>query len=171
MPLVLEGLDRLLAACARDDVARIRSLVGEAPGLVNELLAQGGKLLGEFAISGNTAGVGQLLDLGVPIDARYPGYGYFGIARDSTALHIAAWMLDRDTLTLLLQRGAPVNAKDANGSTPLALALKGCTESYWTEWRSLEPIEALLDAGATLDSVKYPSGYKEADDLLKERMS
>ena len=171
VPLVLEGLDRLLAACARDDVARIRSLVGEAPGLVNELLAQGGKLLGEFAISGNTAGVGQLLDLGVPIDARYPGYGYFGIARDSTALHIAAWMLDRDTLTLLLQRGAPVNAKDANGSTPLALALKGCTESYWTEWRSLEPIKALLDAGATLDSVKYPSGYKEADDLLKERMS
>lgn len=170
VPIELEGLDRLLAACARDDVAQVQSLKTEAPGLVTQLLAEGGKRLGEFAIAGNTAGVVQLLDLGVPVDARYPGYGYFSIAKDSTALHISAWMLDTDTLKLLLQRGAAVNVKDANSKTPLAMVLKGCTESYWTEWRSLEPIQALLDAGATLDSVKLPSGYKEADDLLKERM-
>jgi len=29
----------------------------------------------------------------------------------------------------------------------------------------------LLAAGATLDGVKYPSGYAEVDELLKERLT
>jgi ankyrin repeat protein len=171
IPIELAGLNRLLAACARNDSEAVRALTAAEPGLVPELLAQGGNALGAFAAWGNTDGVRQLLDLGVAVDARNEGDGYFGIQADSTALHVSAWMLDTPTLKLLLERGAPVNAVDAKGRTPLMLAVSGCVDSYWTEWRSPEPVRALLAAGATLAGVKYPSGYTEVDDLLKEKLT
>jgi ankyrin repeat protein len=166
----LHGVDRLIAACARDDPAAIRAIAEAEPALVDELLARGGTLLGEFTNSGNTAGVRRLLELGVPVDARYGGDGYFGIAPDSTALHVAAWKMATPILELLLELHAPVNLKNAKGQTALALAVNACVESYWTEWRSPGPARALLAAGATLDGVKYPSGYAEVDELLKERL-
>lgn len=165
----LRGVDRLLAACARNDSAAVRAIADTEPELVRELLTQGARFLGEFANSGNTGGVRQLLDLGVPVDALYEGDGYFGIAKDSTALHVAAWKMETAILKLLLEREAPVNEKDDKGQTPLALAVKACVDSYWTEWRSPEPIKALLDAGATVDGVRYPSGYAEVDELLRMR--
>jgi len=171
IPIELAGLDRLLAACARNQSEAVRALSAAEPNLVAELLAHGGKHLGAFAVWGNTGGVRLLLDLGVPVDARNDGDGYFGIAKDSTALHISAWMLDTATLKLLLERGAPVNARDGKWRTPLALAVSGCVDSYWTEWRSPEPARALLAAGATVEGVKYPSGYAEVDELLKEKVT
>jgi ankyrin repeat protein len=167
IPLELHGVDRLLASCARNDSAAIRALTQAEPALKEQLLADGGTHLGKFATAGNTNGVRQLLDLGVPVNALYGGYGYFDIAPESTALHIAAWMLCTPLLRLLLERGAEVNRRDGKGRTPLALVVKGCVDSYWTEWRSTEPAQALLDAGATLEGVKYPSGYVELDELLR----
>jgi ankyrin repeat protein len=167
VPFELEGVDRLLAACARNDSATMRAIAQAEPQLVRDLLAQGGSHLGKFATAGNTDGARQLLDLGVPVDALYAGDGYFDIAPDSTALHVAGWMLCFPLLRLLLERGAEVNRRDSKGRTPLALVVKGCVDSYWTEWRSTEPVQALLDAGATLDGVKYPSGYAELDELLR----
>ena len=165
----LQGLDRLVAACARNDSTAVHAIAEAEPELVRELLAKGGSFLGEFTNSGNTGGVRQLLELGVPVDARYEGYAYFGIAKDSTALHVSAWKMETPILRLLLERGAAVNARDAKGQTPLALAVKACIDSYWTEWRSTEAAKLLLDAGATLDGVKYPSGYAEVDELLRMR--
>ena len=40
-------------------------------------------------------------------DAKYDGDGYFDIAKDSTALHVAAWKAWPNVVTLLLARGAP----------------------------------------------------------------
>jgi ankyrin repeat protein len=165
----VRGMDRLVAACAWSDSAAVQGIADAEPELVRELLAQGGRFLGEFTNSGNAAGVRQLLDLGVPLDARWEGDGYFGIAKDSTALHVAAWKMETPILRLLLERGAPVNVRDGEGQTPLALAVKACVDSYWTEWRSTEPAKALLDAGATLEGVKFPSGYAEVDELLNTR--
>jgi hypothetical protein len=167
IPVELHGVERLIAACARDDAASVQTIADREPGLVRELLDQGGTLLAQFAGTANTAGVSRLLDLGVAVDARYAGDPYFGIAADSTALHVAAWRAWHETVGFLLERGASVNARDGQGRTPLALAVRACVDSYWWQRRSPDSIEALLRAGASTEGVRYPSGYAAADELIR----
>jgi ankyrin repeat protein len=161
------GVDRLIAACARNDAAVLRAIAEREPQLVQELLAEGGRLLAEFSGNDNADGTKQLLDLGVPVDALYEGDPYFDIAKNSTALHVAAWKAWPKTVKLLIERAANVNAQDAKGRTPLMLAVKACVDSYWTNRRSPESVEALLKAGASISGVDYPCGYDEVDALLK----
>ena len=161
----LQGVDGLIAACARDDGAEVLRLARD-PAVVRAVIAQGGQLLGEFAGTWNTEGVRHLLDLGVPVDARYAGDGYFDLAPESTALHVAAWKGLTATVRLLIDRGAPVDTSDAKGRTPLVLAVKACVDSYWTERRTPDNVKALLQAGASVRGVRIPSGYAAIDDLL-----
>lgn len=163
--MAFSGVDRLIAACARNDAEALRAISTREPQLVQELLAEGGRLLAEFA-GNNAEGVRSLLDLGVPVDALYNGDPYFGIPKDSTALHVAAWKAWPKTVKLLIARGANVNAQDAKGQTPLMLAVKACVDSYWTNRRSPESVEALLKAGASVNGIEIPSGYAEVDKLL-----
>ena len=161
------GALRLIAACAMGDGASVQRIAREEPGLEREVLADGGRLLARFALTDNQPGVRQLLDLGIPVDAPYvEGDGYWDITKNSTALHVAAWLGHPDVVRLLLGRGAAVTVKDGKGRTPLALAVRACVDSYWTERRTPESVQALLDAGASLDGVQYPSGYAEVDVLL-----
>ena len=167
IPTELHGADRLIAACARGDETAARAIAEREPHLVAEVLADGGRLLAEFALTGNADGVRLLLELGVPVAAVYAeGDGYFGVAPRSTALHVAAWLARPAVVKLLLERGAPVDVRDGRGRTPLALAVRACVDSYWTERRSPESVETLLAAGASVDGVPYPSGYAEVDALL-----
>jgi hypothetical protein len=77
------------------------------------LIDEGGTLLAEFSGVGNLAGVCNLLDLGISVTALYrEGDGYYGIAKESTALHVAAWRARPDIVKELIVRGAPVNARD-----------------------------------------------------------
>ena len=164
----LTGVDSLIAACARGEAAQARTIAESHPELSRQLIAHGGTLLAEFAGTGNTAGVRCLLDLGIDPAALYAeGDGYFGIARNSTALQVAAWHAMHSTVKLLIERGAPIDAVDGRGRTALALAVLACVDSYWTARRSPESVEALLAAGASLTGVKYPSGYAEVDELLR----
>jgi ankyrin repeat protein len=168
IPIELQGVERLIAACARNDAAKVRAIAAGEPELVRELLAQGGKLLAEFAGVGNTDGVRLLIELGVDVNAlTEDGDPYFDIARNSTALHSAAWRARPATVKLLIERGAAVNALDAKGRTALALAVRTCVDSYWKERRTPESVKALLDAGATIDDVEFPCGYAAVDELLK----
>ena len=168
VPVALLGAEGLLAACARNDMASVRSIVEREPELVGSIVAGGGKILAEFAGNGNTEGVRVLLDLGVnPAAVFEEGDGYFGIARKSTALHAAAWLARHATVRHLLERGAPADAPDGEGRTPLALAVRACVDSYWTSRRSPESVDALLRAGASVRGVSYPSGYSEVDELLR----
>jgi ankyrin repeat protein len=161
------GVERLLAACAFGDGQAVRELAAAEPGLVSALLAEGAKPLAEFAGVGNTAGVRLLLELGIPIDARFTdGDGYWSLAPDSTALHVAAWRARHGTVRLLIDRGAPVDARDAQGRTPLMLAVRACVDSYWMESRAPDSIAALLAAGAATVGIEIPCGYAEADALL-----
>ncbi|AWO00991.1 ankryin [Chitinophaga alhagiae] len=167
VPFELHGVEALIAACALNDAARAQTLVDEDPALLAALLAEEGTLLAEFAGNGNTEGVQLLLQLGVHVDAPYVhGNGYFGIAGNSTALHVAAWRAHHSTLQLLLKHHAAVNAKDGQGRSALALAVLACTDSYWTDRRNPASVAALLHAGADTAGVKYPSGYHEVDKLL-----
>jgi ankyrin repeat protein len=164
----LHGVERLIAACAKNDAAAVRSLAKSEPQLLEEILAQGGTLLAEFAGNANSDGVRHLLDLGVGIGALYEGDGYFDIAKASTALHVAAWRARPATVKLLIECGAPINTKDGKGRTPLALAVRACVDSYWTYRRSPESVEALLRAGASVSGIAFPSGYAEIDELLRQ---
>ena len=130
----------------------------------------GGDLLAKFAGNGNTAGVRQLLDLGVDVAAPFAeGDGYFDEPAGSLAIHVAAWRAHPAIVTLLLERGSPVDLPDPKGRTPLALAISACVDSYWTYRRTPESVDALLRAGASVRGagVRFPSGYAEVDDLLR----
>ncbi|MGH9640486.1 MAG: ankyrin repeat domain-containing protein, partial [Bryobacteraceae bacterium] len=166
IPLSLEGVERLIAACALGDETDAQSLVAAHPEWRAAFLAQGGTFLAEFAGTGNADGVRLLLDLGVSVDARYGGDGFFDIAKESTALHVAAWKAWPRVVKLLIERGADVDAHDARGRSALMLAVKACVDSYWTYRRSPESVEALLDAGASRAGIHLPSGYTEVDALL-----
>ena len=169
VPIELVGTDRLIAACARNDLAGIRVLAESEPQLVRKVVAEGGTLLARFAGVGNTEGVGQLLDLGVDAGAVDPeGEAYFDVAKNSTALHAAAWRARHATVKLLIERGAPVDALDAKGRTAPALAVRACVDSYWKDRRSPESVKMLLDAGASVSGVEFPSGYAEVDELLRQ---
>jgi ankyrin repeat protein len=168
--LELDGVDRLIAACARDHRTAVRALVEQEPRLVSEVRALGGRLLARFAGTDNAAGVRHLLDLGVDVRAPFAeGDPYFGIPENSLALHVAAWMGRPAVVQLLIGRGSPVDLPDANGRTPLALAVRACVDSYWTERRTPGSIEALLRAGASPKGIAIPTGYPDADTLLSRR--
>ena len=166
IPIELQGVDELIAACARNDAKAVRAIADKHPEVVAQLLADGATLIAEFAGTGNSDGVRQLLDLGVNVAALFEGNGYWGIPRNSMALHVAAWRAHPATVRLLLERGSPVDARDGNGNTPLALAVRACVDSYWKGRRSPESVRALLDAGALVSGVPFPSGYAEVDALL-----
>lgn len=164
--LTLRGADRLMAACALDDADTVRAFAGDAT-LVAEVLRAQGDVLAEFAGIGHTAGLAHLLNLGADIAAASgAGDGYWRLAAGSTALHVAAWRARHDTVRFLLARGAPVDARDVDGRTPLVLAVRACVDSYWTEMRAPDSVAALLAAGAARDGVVVPTGYDAIDAVL-----
>jgi ankyrin repeat protein len=169
LTLDLHGVDRLIAACAQGDRQAIGQIAAHQPQLVPQLVAEGGTLLAEFSGNGNVAGLRCLLDLGVSAAAVYPGGDpYFEIAKDSTALHVAAWRGWPAAVKELIAWGAPVNALDANGRSAMVLAVKACVNSYWKDRRSPDSVRALLEAGASTSGVETPAGYDEVDELLRQ---
>lgn len=166
------GVDALLVACAMDDKSAIDERVSDENALVGKVIEDGGEYLTQFAGNGNEKGVERLLNLEVPVDSRsLHGDGYIGLPPQSTALHSAAWRGRHPVVKLLISRRADVNARTFNGRTPLQLAVKATVDSYWTERRSTETIEALLDAGASMDGISVPTGYDEADEIFRRHVS
>jgi ankyrin repeat protein len=167
--LNLEGPFRLIAACAKGEREEVRALAAQEPQWVQLVLQFGGTLLSGFAGNGNLEGIRCLLDLGVDVDAPDRlGDTTFDVAKDSTALQVAAWRARPAVVKELIARGAAVNALDGKGRSALLLAIKACVNSYWTERRTTESIEDLLQAGASWEGIAVPTGYEEADKLLRQ---
>jgi ankyrin repeat protein len=95
------------------------------------------------------------------------GDGYWSEPKGSLPIHIAAWRGNPTVVKLLIERGSPVDVPDANGLTPLALAVRACVDSFWTEYRTPESVATLLAAGASVSGIPYPCGYAEVDELLR----
>jgi ankyrin repeat protein len=164
----LYGLDRLVAACARGNVTAAAAIASAEPAAMQDLIDRAGKILCDFAGNGNVDGLRALLELGLDVSSRHPhGDGYFGIAPDSTPLHVASWRARHAAVRLLIDNGADPGAIDARGRTPLDLAIKACVDSYWANRRSTESMEALLEAGASPAGIPLPTGYADADTLLE----
>lgn len=162
-----ESVDRLVAACAMGDGDRVKALLSQSPSLAGELMAMGGQLLARFCLTGNAPGVGQLLDIGIEVNTPYEtGDGYFGIPKGSLPIHVAAWLGRPAVVKLLIEKGALTDVPDGNGQTPLALAVRACVDSYWSDRRTPDSVEALLRAGASPYKVPYPTGYEAIDSLL-----
>jgi len=88
---------------------------------------------------GSLAAAESLLDRGVDIAAR-DGEG-------RTGLHWASWKPHVDVIRLLLERGAPVDAKDRSGATPLETV-----RSTLNDMADPETRERCYEAIALLDS-------------------
>jgi ankyrin repeat protein len=165
--LGLEGLDALVAACARADLEAAHSLAADQPQLLTQLLKMGATLLAHFAGADNDAGVRCLLALGVSAAALWPeGDPYWELTPNSTALHVAAWRAHHVVVRTLIAAGTPVNALDARSRSALQLAVRACTNSYWKYRRQPDSVAALLTAGARTDGIELPTGYDAIDDLL-----
>ena len=155
-----------------DDKPAIDERVSDENALVGKVIENGGQYLTQFAGNGNEKGVARLLNLGVPVDSRSThGDGYIGVPPMSTALHSAAWRGRHPAVKVLISRRADVDARTFNGRTPLQLAVKATVDSFWTGRRSTESIEALLDAGASMDGIQTPTGYDEADEVIRRHLS
>lgn len=158
----LSGVDELIARCALGEATE------ESPGLRGQVIAWGGTLLAQFAGNGNDDGLRSLLALGILPNALYAeGDAYFDEAKNSTALHVAAWRARPVCVRTLIAAGAPVNALDGRGRTALQMAVKATVNSFWTARRNTESIAALLAAGASTQGIVVPTGYDEADAVLR----
>ena len=167
IPLRIGGGDALLAACARGHGPAVRTIAETLPAALDEVHATAGQVMARFAGNGNSAGLRLLLELGLPVDVRLvAGNGYYEIAPMSTPLHIAAWRGHHSAVRVLLGAAADIRAEDGAGRTPLALAVRACVDSYWTDRRTPESVELLLAAGATTKGITWPCGYDAVDALL-----
>lgn len=164
--VALSGDDAFLAACARGDKVGARAFTVSEPGLVARLQASDGALVADFAGAGNTDGVRLLLDLGFDLDSRTSQGG----TNADPALHVAVWRGWLGTVKLLVARGAPLEATNGAGATPLSLAVRALIEqSDWTPHAGPEIVAVLLDAGARVDTVHpFPTGSTVADTLLRD---
>jgi ankyrin repeat protein len=88
-----------------------------------------------------------------------------------TGLHWAAASGDINTVKALLKHGAPLEAKNVWGGTPLGSAIWAATESdpndpVWPKADWVPIVELLLEAGANTDAVEYPTGHSRIDAVL-----
>ena len=163
----LHGADRLIAACAAGDDAAVSAMATGEPQLVGELRKMGGDLLAQFAGTGNAPGVSRLLDLGVDAAAPFTaGDLYHDEPPGSLAIHVAAWRARAEVVKVLIANGSPVDVPDPKGRTPLALAVRACVDSYWSERATPETAAALLAAGASPRGISYPTGRADLDRVL-----
>jgi hypothetical protein len=129
-------------------------LAAADPGLVDRLEPGDREALVAAAERGNLASVAVMLELGFPIDARREATDDDG----ATALHAASWAGSAETVSLLLEHGADLNARDTRWqSQPLEWALVGSGEAPDSapapDW--VTTVRQLLDAGASLDRITF----------------
>ena len=124
------SVKRLLDDIGSDDVAAIRRLIAEEPGLARSADGFGSTALMHAAASGSIDVMRMLIEAGAEVGAAN--------SRQATALHWA--QPDAAKVALLLSKGAAVDPKTVEGRTPLYVAA--------TLAAGLPSMQLLLEAGA-----------------------
>jgi ankyrin repeat protein len=142
------SIDRFLSACRRADRAEAARLLGDDPGLLGRLSNEERAAIFGAAEHGDDSAVEVMLDLGFPLETRGDDGG--------TALHAAAYNGSAQTVRLLLERGADIEARDTTwNDTPLGWAAVGSGERPRTnknaDW--IETIQTLLEHGASTNEI------------------
>lgn len=136
-------MDRLLGACLAADHATAQRIAQEHPTLIPSLQGSDAGALLTALTEGRDDAVRLMLALHWPL-AHESEWG-------GTALHWAAWNGRTDMVRLLLDHGAPVNARDSRyGSSPLAWTAHGsryCARANDEDYPAIA--HQLLDAGST----------------------
>jgi ankyrin repeat protein len=135
-------IDRFIGASARGDRARAELLLSQLPDLRDRHSARDRAAIVEVAGGGAAEdAVRLMIELGFSPNAR----NEFG----ETPLHAAAAAGDVDTVRLLLEHGAELDARDANfDGTPLGYATVTSGEHRNTNGDWVATVQLLLDAGA-----------------------
>jgi ankyrin repeat protein len=161
--------DRFLSACRRADRVEARRQLDADPELLDRLSDDDRAAIVGAAEAGDTAAVAVMLDLGFDTESR----GHDG----ATPLHVAAYTGGADTVRLLLDRGADIEARDTTwNSTPLDWASVGSGERPRTnpaaDW--IATVRILLERGASTEEItlgpddpKPPS--PDVAELLRDR--
>jgi ankyrin repeat protein len=165
--IVMAAIDELFEAVVEDDVGRARRIVAEEPGLARakgedgitaaqlarylgrgamlEALIDAGPPLDVFeaAMLGRAARVAELLGADPALARAYSPDGF-------TALHFAAYYGSPETVALLIERGADIEAVTKNflSNMPLHAAAAG-------RGPALETCEVLVGAGADVNAKQH----------------
>jgi ankyrin repeat protein len=143
-------IDRFLGACARGERATAERLLAAHPRLRDQLSDRDQAAIVDVAGSGSAAAAVRLmLELGFSPHAR----NNLG----ETPLHLAAAAGDPDTVRLLLDHGAELDARDANyHGTPLGYATVSSGEPRRSDNDWPATVRLLLDAGGDRTGVWVP---------------
>jgi ankyrin repeat protein len=156
----ITDVDRFLGACARGDRTAAQSILTEHATLHDRLSAHDRAAIVEIAGSGAAAqAVMLMLQLGFSTNAR----NSFG----ETPLHAAASAGDLETVRLLLEHGADLDARDANyNGTPLGYAAVTSGERRDTKGEWAATVRVLLEAGADRTGIPIP-GMPPSDEVVE----
>jgi ankyrin repeat protein len=163
-----QGVDAVAVDATLGDFQGVRARLAASGHDRETFMARLPAFVARCAGNGALAPMGVLLQLVPTVDVRWAeGDGYWDIAPDSTALHVAAWRAQHGVVRQLVEAGADVNATDGRGRTPLMRAVDACVRSYWQDRRRPTSVDVLLKAGARRDGVALPTGYDAIDLLLR----
>ena len=139
-------VNRFLGACSRGARNEAERLLAQHPDLAGQFSEADRAAIVEAAAHQGTDSVALMLDLGFSADARND--------LGETALHTAAYEGRAETVRLLIDRRADIDARDGRfDSTPLAFATVGSGERPNSDGDWAETVRVLLDAGAGRDEV------------------
>jgi hypothetical protein len=152
-----DPVDRLLQVILAGDAESTRRQVAGDAGIIGRLASADRAVFVNAAQRGNSAAVSLMLELGFPVGCRRED----GDGDGATALHAAAWAGAADTVALLLEHGADVEARDLRWrGQPLGWALVGSGEAPEMapapDW--VRTVTLLLDARAPVDAIDLRPG-------------
>lgn len=159
---------RFLVACVTGKRPEAKAIAKAHPALLSSMEDADLELPARYCWETNPSydAVKLMLDVGFPVAHPEHNHGY-------SPLHNAAWAGAGDLVELLIERGHPVDLPDpGHKSTPLGWALYCCLiEKRHPQADYARVVRALVNAGASIKDVDFPTGNAGIDEVLRPHFS